>query len=118
MNTEDSSAAAPPDFAGRNGNDNELVMRLLGGLSPAEREHADAGGQFLLGMFDVLGVAVAALVGRGLIDPHNLRCDLLGLAKMWREQGSPVRAIPIEREAENLVAVIAAIEAGSRKPPN
>ena len=83
----------------------------------ARQGEQDAAGQFYLSLLDIWGTTVAALVGRGLLEGDNLRRDLLGHAKMWREQGNVVRAIPIEHVARNLAAMIEAVERAKHQPP-
>jgi len=115
----DPSTAAPNDQdAWAPEAEKNPLLRALRALYPPDQEReADAVTQYMHGCFDVLGILIAALAGRGLVEAHNLRLDLLGAARMWREMGLPIRALPLEHESANLTKIIEARAQASRCPP-
>jgi hypothetical protein len=94
-----------------------LTEALRAAYPPDKALEADALTCYLRGCFDVWGMTIAALVGRGLVEPHNLRLDLLMVAKNWRRDGLEVRALPLEHQAANLTKLIKAAEQIRRSPP-
>lgn len=84
-------------------------------LGLSEKEAAAT--EVTLALLDIWGITIAALIGRGLIEGDNLRRNLLGMIAICRQEGCEVRAATIETVANNIPAMVAAVDLARKYPP-